>query len=35
VDGGFVIGQIDHGKLRLLPIAQPYTPNNATLVIAW
>jgi hypothetical protein len=35
VDGGFLIGWIDHGALHLLPITQPYLPNNATLVIAW
>jgi hypothetical protein len=35
VDGGFIIGWIDHGVLRLLPITQPYLPNDATLVIAW
>ena len=35
VDGGFVIGSLDHGSFRLLPIPQPYLPNNASLVIAW
>jgi hypothetical protein len=35
VDGGFLIGQIEAGALHLLPITQPYLPNNATLVIAW
>jgi hypothetical protein len=35
VDGGFLIGWIEAGALHLLPITQPYLPNNATLVIAW
>jgi len=35
VDGGFIIGWIDHGVLHPLPITQPYRPNDATLVIAW
>jgi anti-sigma-K factor RskA len=35
VDGGFTIGWIGHGAVHRLPIAQPYLPNNATLIIAW
>jgi hypothetical protein len=35
VDGGFIIGWIGHGALHRLPIAQPYLPDNATLIIAW
>jgi hypothetical protein len=35
VDGGFIIGWIGHGALHRLPIAQPYLPNDPTLIIAW
>jgi hypothetical protein len=35
VDGGFVIGWIGQGALHRLPIAQPYLPNDPTLIIAW
>jgi hypothetical protein len=34
VDGGFVIGWLDHGSFREMPITQPYLPDNATIVVA-